>query len=177
MPAPAPLLALAETQLLAELGERLRRARLRRRLSATDVAEEASITRATLHRAESGHSAVTMGTYLKIMAALGISADLALLGRDDYVGRRLQDERLPQRRTRRAAASEVEPPKRISVRAYPQLKQIAWHLADDADLEPAEALSLYERNWRHVDVAAMTAAERELVQSLTDTVGKGVLLV
>ena len=71
------------SQLLAEFGERLRKARLRRRLTATKVAESAGITRVTLRRAENGDAAVSMGTFLRVMAILDLSADIALLARDD----------------------------------------------------------------------------------------------
>ena len=69
MPA-RPNLANDQRQLLAQFGERLRLARLRRRLTAQQVADSAGITRGTLHRAEAGDSAVTMGTYIKVMAAI-----------------------------------------------------------------------------------------------------------
>ena len=69
MPA-RPNLANDQRQLLAQFGERLRLARLRRRLSAQQVADSAGITRVTLHRAEAGDAAVTMGTYIKVMAAM-----------------------------------------------------------------------------------------------------------
>ena len=46
-----------------QLGERLKLARLRRRLSATLVAERAGVSRATLHKIESGEPNVAMGSY------------------------------------------------------------------------------------------------------------------
>ena len=60
MPARPGPLAAPEAQLLVELGERLRKARLRRRLTAEFVAGAAGITRVTLHRVERGESAVTL---------------------------------------------------------------------------------------------------------------------
>jgi transcriptional regulator with XRE-family HTH domain len=88
----------AEERLLADFGERLRLARLRRNLSAETVAERSSISRMTLHRAEKGSSAVSMGTYVRILAALHLENDLALLAKDDVLGRKLQDLALPKRR-------------------------------------------------------------------------------
>ena len=44
-------------------------------------------------------------------------------------------------------------------------------------LAPEEALGLYERNWRHVDTAALDANERALVNALAQHVGGGQLLV
>lgn len=163
----------ADGKLLAEFGERLRLARLRRRLTAQSVADAAGITRVTLSRAEQGDAAVTIGTYTNVLAALGMSADLALLARDDKAGRTLQDQRLARRRVRETAAL----PAVIRLKDYPQLQQLAWNLSESAQLAPAEAFQLYERNWRHVDQAAMTPREKTLVGKLTKTIGKGVMLV
>jgi hypothetical protein len=45
------------------------------------------------------------------------------------------------------------------------------------DLSPQEALSLYERNWRHIDQARLVPAEQALVQALVKQLGGGRLLV
>ena len=160
-----------EHQLLSELGARLRLARQRRRLPAQHVADLAGISRVTLHRAELGDAAVTMGTYIKVMTAMGLGADLALLARDDKTGHLMQDARLAARRV------GTDYPRRIRLAKYPQLRSIAWSLADNAEVGPTEAFQLYERNWRHVDTTAMEPAERALLAKLTATIGKGVLNV
>lgn len=41
----------------------------------------------------------------------------------------------------------------------PQLKRLAWQVHGAETLRPAEALDIYERNWRHVDKAALQAHE------------------
>jgi transcriptional regulator with XRE-family HTH domain len=88
----------SEKKILADFGERLRLARLRREISAETLASRASISRMTLHRAEKGSPAVSMGTYLRILAALHLENDINLLAKDDELGRRLQDLELPKRR-------------------------------------------------------------------------------
>jgi len=88
----------SEKKLLAEFGERLRLARLRRDISAETLADRASISRMTLHRAERGSPAVAMGTYLRVLAALHLQDDINLLAKDDRLGRKLQDLELPKRR-------------------------------------------------------------------------------
>lgn len=80
-----------ERALLSDFGERLRLARLRRKIPAETLAERSSISRMTLHRAEQGSPAVSMGTYLRILAALQLQDDINLLAADDKLGRRLQD--------------------------------------------------------------------------------------
>lgn len=101
MPSKQPVLFPSEQKLLTDLGERLRLARLRRHLSAAVVAERAGLSRMTLHRAERGDTAVSMGTCLRILAVLKLEEDIAAVARDDRLGRRLQDMQLPQRRAAR----------------------------------------------------------------------------
>ncbi len=170
MPA-RPTLPETEQQLLAEFGARLRLARQRRRLPGQKIADLAGITRVTLGRAERGDAAVTMGTYIKVLAAMDLGADVTLLARDDKTGQLIQDARLPARRVGPSI------PRRIRLAKYPQLKSIAWNLAGDAEIGPSAAFELYERNWRHVDTAAMEPAERALLAKLTATIGKGVMNV
>ena len=90
----SPLLPATEEH-LQRLGERLRLARRRRRLSAKQVAERAGMAPMTLRSLERGGSGVTMGAYLAVMQVLGIERDLDLLGQADPLGRELQDSRLP----------------------------------------------------------------------------------
>ena len=82
-------------ELLHQFGDRLRLARLRRRLSAKQVAERAGMAPMTLRSLERGGSGVTIGAYLAVMQVLGIEKDLDLLGKADPVGRELQDSQLP----------------------------------------------------------------------------------
>lgn len=92
-----------QERLLATLGERLRLARLRRRISVALMCERADISRVTLYRAEQGNAAVAIGTYLRILSVLGLQHDLDGLAADDRLGHRLQDEGLPPKRKLKAA--------------------------------------------------------------------------
>ena len=90
----APLLPKVKQQ-LKELGENIRLARLRRRLPATLVAERAGMNRSTLRAVERGESGATIGAYASVLMSLGLEKDLALIGRNDLLGRKLQDANLP----------------------------------------------------------------------------------
>ncbi|RQP24671.1 helix-turn-helix domain-containing protein [Piscinibacter terrae] len=169
MPAKPAALPDQQAQTLVALGERLRKARLRRQWSAQEVAKQAGITRVTLHRAEAGEPAISIGNLAKVLAVLGLDDDLNHLATDQPLRDTIPDERLPIRRTRRE--------RRIALDSYPQLRQIAWHLDPADTLSPAEALALYERNWRHVSPDTMEPHEKALLDHLTATVGRGVLLV
>lgn len=110
MPSKPPIVFPRERELLAALGERLKLARLRRGLTTTAVAQRAGISRATLYKVEAGDPGATLGTTMRILAVLGLSADFGALAADDRVGRRLQDLALaPRRRARRKPAADHEP--------------------------------------------------------------------
>lgn len=79
MPASPRLPSALERQLLIQLGERLRRARQTQGLTTIALAERAGISRMTLNAVERGEPAPTMGTYLRVMSALGLAGDLALV--------------------------------------------------------------------------------------------------
>jgi transcriptional regulator with XRE-family HTH domain len=78
-------------RLMERFGENLKLARLRRRLSAEQVAQRAGISRATLHKIEKGDPAVAMGSYFVVLNVLGLEKEIERLAADDEFGRRLQD--------------------------------------------------------------------------------------
>ncbi len=78
-------------RVLAGLGENIRLARLRRRFSATIVAERAGISRNTLRAVERGEASVSLAAYASVLLSLGLEKDLAQVAQDDELGRKLQD--------------------------------------------------------------------------------------
>ena len=85
-------------RLLRDLGENIRLARLRRGFSMKLVAERAGMSRTTLRSIERGEAGVTLGAYANALHSLGLHEDLALIARDDELGRKLQDAELPTRK-------------------------------------------------------------------------------
>ena len=79
---------------LAALGENVRLARLRRQLSAVQVAERAGISPPTLRAIEHGDANVSIGAYASVLLCLGLDSGLAQVGREDELGRKLQDAKI-----------------------------------------------------------------------------------
>ncbi len=86
-------------QLLSQMGEQIRLARLRRHLASELAAERAGVSRQTLTAIEKGSASVALGAYAAVLHALGgLEQDLLLIAKDDELGRKLQDLDLPQRK-------------------------------------------------------------------------------
>lgn len=78
--------------ILKAMGEQIKMARLRRKLSATLVAERAGISRSTLWKVENGNPSVAVGIYAAVLHALNnMDKDLLKIAGDDELGRKLQD--------------------------------------------------------------------------------------
>jgi transcriptional regulator with XRE-family HTH domain len=158
MPAKTPDIAIAAAEKLAVLGQQIRAHRKALGISATAAAEAAGMSRVTWHRIEKGEPSVTMGAYLNAMTALGLDFGIAQ----------------PPSKANGAADDGRQGwiPARIRLADYPQLKQLAWQVHGTDDLTPAEALSIYERNWRHVDVQKLNPRERDLIDALRVALGE-----
>ncbi len=77
--------------ILKELGENIKLARLRRELSVEQISERAGISRVSLWNIEKGKESVAIGSYFQVLFVLGLEKDFLNLGKDDVLGRKLQD--------------------------------------------------------------------------------------
>jgi transcriptional regulator with XRE-family HTH domain len=146
--------------LLVRLGAQITARRKVLRIRAQICAEVAGISRVTLHRIEKGEPTVSIGAYLHVCEALGLYfALLPLVGQEADI--KLHDPEMPH----------------IRIRDYAQLKALAWQLKDDEYLTDAEAMAIYERNKRFLDLTHLEERERNLMQRLIDTRGMEQLLV
>ncbi len=80
--------------LLAEVGENIRLARLRRKLSVSQISERAGISRSTLWNIERGKESVSIGAYFQVLSVLGLERDFLQIAKDDILGQKLQDLQL-----------------------------------------------------------------------------------
>ena len=98
---------------------------------------------------ENGEPTVNFSAYVRVATVLDL--DLAIQAKDQLCGQ---------------TSKSLDLPVRISLREYPGLRQLAWHLPDAQFLSLLEAYRLFERNQRHLDHANLTDAERDLLHAL-----------
>lgn len=87
-----------QKNILSTLGENIRLARLRRKLSIRSIAERAGIAVSTLVNIEKGSPSVSLGHYLQVLSVLRLDDDLLLIVEKDPLGRQIQDTRLITRK-------------------------------------------------------------------------------
>lgn len=107
--------------------------------------------------------------------------------RDRAAGLVLYQTKLPSHLARRLKAGLNNPGFRerlnellevelIDLADFPQLQQLCWNLKIEF-LTRADALAIYERNWRLIDQAKLAPTERNLIQALVQELGNGVVNV
>lgn len=153
MPAPTPPVTEARAAQLQSLGLQIRARRKALGVSAVAAAEAAGISRGTLHRMEKGEPSVSAGARGHVMAALDMASQARLTVP--------QPEVEADHEKRKGGV-----PARIRLADYPQLRSLAWHVHGTDTLTPTEALGIYERNERHMDLQAMSAKEQALLDAL-----------
>ena len=78
-------------KIMEQVGENIKLARKRRKLTTMQVAERAGIDRTTLYHIEKGNSSVSIAAYFNTLRVLGLQDDFLKLAGDDVFGRKLQD--------------------------------------------------------------------------------------
>ena len=152
---PAKLSAISEeiTNRAVNIGKQIRAHRKALGVSTITAAEAAGMSRVTWYRIEKGATSVTLGAYLSALTVLGLNLKVAQLSTHDH-----DSDDNPN--------NTESIPVRIAFADYPQLKQLAWQVHGVDTLSPREALTIYERNWRHLDLETMKPNEHNLVTAL-----------
>lgn len=78
-------------KVMEQVGENIKLARKRRKLTTIQVSERAGIDRSTLYQIEKGNGSVSMAAYFNTLRVLGLQDDFLKLAEDDVYGRKLQD--------------------------------------------------------------------------------------
>jgi len=82
------------TNALKRLGENLRLARKRRKITSKMMSERANLSLMTLRAIERGAPQVAMANYMAVIFCLGFQDDIAKVAENDVLGRDLQDAAL-----------------------------------------------------------------------------------
>lgn len=87
---------------LEALGQRLKLARLRRRMPLVEAAARVGVSRVTYRALETGDPRVSLAVLARALGVLGLEEGLDLIAGADDLGRKLEDMRLrkPRRTTR-----------------------------------------------------------------------------
>jgi len=102
-----------QKNILATLGENIKLARLRRKLSIRSMAERAGIAVSTMGNIEAGSPSVSLGNYLQVLSVLRLEDDLLLIADKDPLGRQIQDagltvkKRAPKKKKTESAIDHV----------------------------------------------------------------------
>ena len=86
-----PILFPQSEQILVQLGENIKLARKRRKITTTQVSERANINRSTLYQIEKGNPSVSMGAFFNVLRVMNLQNDFLKLAADDVFGKKLQD--------------------------------------------------------------------------------------
>ncbi len=87
----APTILPKNLKILKELGENIKLARLRRKISSEQMAERTGTSRKTIYNIEQGSPTVSIGSYLQVLFVVGLEKDLLKVAGEDILGRKLQD--------------------------------------------------------------------------------------
>jgi len=135
-----------DLNVLVELGKVIQMRRKALGVYLRNAADCACILKATMYRIEKGKPSVSIGAYMRVCKVLGLqlftieSSPESITPRVKQVvifdANRPDDEQIP-------------------IQCYPQLKELAWQLREDAVISPRDALNIYERNWRFMDLTSI----------------------
>lgn len=140
------------------LGRALRARRKALGINMTTAAEAAGISRVTWHRLEKGELGVSWGGLLAAAAVIGM--DLHLFATS-------------QMPVQTVAPADNALPLQIVLSEFPELRRLAWQVGGQVDtVTPREAVGLYVRNARHLDVGALSENEKKLLRALRDVFGE-----
>jgi transcriptional regulator with XRE-family HTH domain len=171
----------AVIEVTTRLGARIAALRQSKRMRQEDVAAAAGVGRATVREIEHGSATAEIGSYLRVLKVLDVLDNVNLVVQAaphlaEGAARPVMRVRSPRpgalvRRIDHARGTNV-----VRLDDYPQLAQIGWNRAV-REVTGADALALYEANWRFVEQDKLTVREKALLDRLVKKYGHGVLNV
>ena len=83
---------------LKKMGQRIKKARLRRNISAEMIPKQAGIGESTFYAIEHGVSTVSLGAYAAVLSILGLNNDLDSIAVDEEAKKQLYEQNLVKRK-------------------------------------------------------------------------------
>ena len=83
---------------LKKMGQRIKKARLRRNISAETISKKAGIGESTFYAIERGASTVSLGAYAAVLSILGLNNDLDSIAVDEEAKKQLYEQNLVKRK-------------------------------------------------------------------------------
>lgn len=95
------ILACETKQVIEKMGNRIKKARLRRNIMAEDLVKQVGISKGTLSSIEKGETTVSLGAYVVVLEALGMADDFEFIAIDDE-GKQIYSDLVLKQRKRAA---------------------------------------------------------------------------
>ncbi|OYY17199.1 MAG: hypothetical protein B7Y05_05965 [Polynucleobacter sp. 24-46-87] len=146
------------------LGQKIRAHRKVLGIRINSAARAAGISRITVIRIERGATSVCINSYILLCKALGLNLDI------------LRPLGLPMPKIEEEVVEFSIDRAQIRICDYPQLRALSWQLNHDLLLTDEEAIGIYERNKRFLEINEIDEHERVLIQRLIDECGMEQLL-
>ena len=103
---------------LKKIGQRIKKARLRRNISAETISKKAGIGESTFYAIERGKSTVSIGAYVAVLAALGLDSDLDAIALDESGKKLFWEQNLVSRKRAKRQREDKKLPLPIGISDY-----------------------------------------------------------
>lgn len=103
---------------LKKIGQRIKKARLRRNIGAETIAKKAGIGESTFYAIERGKSTVSIGAYAAVLAALGLDSDLDVIALDESGKKLFWEQNLVSRKRAKRQRADKKLPLPMGISDY-----------------------------------------------------------
>ena len=103
---------------LKKMGQRIKKARLRRNISAEMISKQAGIGESTFYAIEHGVSTVSLGAYAAVLSALGLDSDLDAIAMDESGKKLFWEQNLVSRKRAKRQREDKKLPLPIGISDY-----------------------------------------------------------
>lgn len=133
---------------LSRVGEQIRLARLRRNLTAAEVAKRSGLSRATLNKIEKGNPNVSFGSYCSVLNTFALDEDIEKLAANDSLGESIEERNILRKR---ASKKRYDNNNKIDRHALSEARSLAMHqtIAERIKQNPKAVIEKAKSNIQH----------------------------